>query len=52
MVCPLVRGDNLRALASGLSPVHGLNHGIHVEGSYTQVSADFVPLNVEIIHEL
>ena len=30
MVCPLVLGDNLRALARGLSPVHVNNHGIPI----------------------
>ena len=30
MVCPPVRGDNPRALASGLSPVQSGNHGIFI----------------------
>ena len=29
-VCPLVRGDNPRALASGLSPVQADKHGITI----------------------
>ena len=30
MVCPPVRGDNPRALASGLSPVQVDSHGITI----------------------
>ena len=37
VVCPPVRGDNPRALTSGLSPVHGDNHGITFYTTYISV---------------
>ena len=42
MVCPPVRGDNPRALARGLSPVHADNHGTCITILYytTCISVD------------
>ena len=40
MVCPPVRGDNPRALASGLSYVQADKHGIAINYT-TYISVDF-----------
>ena len=37
MVRPPVRGDNPRALASGLAPVQSDNHGITIYTTYISV---------------
>ena len=37
MACPPVRGDNPRALASGLSYVHVDKHGITILSTYISV---------------
>ena len=40
MVCPHVRGDNPRALASGLSYVQVGKHGITIYTCTTSISVD------------
>ena len=43
MVCLPVRGDNLRDLASGLSPVQVANHGITISCTYISVGILYTP---------
>ena len=43
MACPPVRGDNPRALASGLSYVHVDKHGITIYTTY---------ISVDLVHQV
>ena len=49
MVCPLERGDNPRALASGLSRVHVDKHGMTILYNIYQISRYFVLKLVRVV---